>query len=130
VRRVPGLVPAERLSELGLEVTAQVWMGPGRRFVHYFVSGGRLVNFVAVVEQDTWTRESWTDRGDPADDLSGTIRNSFSVGSRDESGDQLLVQVRVPCRHHGGREPAGGLLTALSRVDPPGRLDQRREIVR
>jgi salicylate hydroxylase len=25
------------------------------------------VNFVAVVEQDSWTRESWTDPGDPAD---------------------------------------------------------------
>jgi salicylate hydroxylase len=24
---------------------------------------------VAVIEQDTWTRESWTDRGDPADAL-------------------------------------------------------------
>ena len=44
-------------------------MGPGRHFVHYFVSGGRLVNFVAVVEQDTWTRESWTDRGEVADAL-------------------------------------------------------------
>ncbi len=61
-----GLVPAERVADLGLEVTAQVWMGPGRHFVHYFVSGERLVNFVAVVEQDTWTRESWTDRGDVA----------------------------------------------------------------
>jgi 2-polyprenyl-6-methoxyphenol hydroxylase-like FAD-dependent oxidoreductase len=59
-----GLVPAERVRDLGLEVTAQVWMGPGRHFVHYFVSGGRLLNFVAVVEQATWTRESWTDRGD------------------------------------------------------------------
>lgn len=62
-------MPAERLSRLGLEVTAQVWMGPGRHFVHYFVSRGRLVNFVAVIEQDTWTRESWTDRGDVADAL-------------------------------------------------------------
>jgi salicylate hydroxylase len=59
-----GLVPAARLDGLGLEVTSQVWMGPGRHFVHYFVSGERLINFVAVVEQDTWTRESWTDRGD------------------------------------------------------------------
>lgn len=59
-----GLVPAERLRDLGLEVTAQVWMGPGRHFVHYFVSGRRLVNFVAIVEQATWDRESWTDRGD------------------------------------------------------------------
>jgi salicylate hydroxylase len=64
-----GLVPAERLRDLGLEVTGQVWMGPGRHFVHYFVSGGRLVNFVAVIEQDTWTRESWTDRGELADAL-------------------------------------------------------------
>ena len=64
-----GLVPAERLRDLGLEVTAQVWMGPGRHFVHYFVSGERSVNFVAVVEQDTWTRESWTHRGEVADAL-------------------------------------------------------------
>jgi salicylate hydroxylase len=64
-----GLVPAERLRDLALEVTAQVWMGPGRQFVHYFVSDRRLVNFVAIVEQDTWTRESWTDRGDLADAL-------------------------------------------------------------
>jgi salicylate hydroxylase len=64
-----GLVPAERLRDLQLEVTAQVWMGPGRHFVHYFVSGRRLVNFVAIVEQDAWTRESWTARGDLADAL-------------------------------------------------------------
>jgi salicylate hydroxylase len=62
-----GLVPAERLRDLELEVTAQVWMGPGRHFVHYFVSGRRLVNFVAIVEQERWTRESWTARGDLAD---------------------------------------------------------------
>jgi hypothetical protein len=50
-------------------VTAQVWMGPGRHFVHYFVRNRRLLNFVAIVEQDRWTRESWTDRGDLADAL-------------------------------------------------------------
>jgi salicylate hydroxylase len=61
-----GLVPADRLSHLGLEVTSQVWMGPERHFVHYFVQAERLVNFVAIVEQDTWTRESWTDQGDVA----------------------------------------------------------------
>jgi salicylate hydroxylase len=64
-----GLVPAERVRHLGLETTAQVWMGPGRHFVHYFVRGGRLVNFAAIVEQDAWTRESWTDRGEIADAL-------------------------------------------------------------
>jgi salicylate hydroxylase len=64
-----GLVPAERLRDLGLVVDAEVWMGPGGHFVHYFVAGQRLVNFVAIVEEDTWTRESWTDRGELADAL-------------------------------------------------------------
>jgi salicylate hydroxylase len=47
-------------------VTAQVWLGPGKHFVHYYVQAERLVKFVAVVEQDSWTRESWTDRGEVA----------------------------------------------------------------
>ena len=64
-----GLVPAERLAQLDLEATTQIWMGPDRHFVHYFVRDRRLVNFVAVVEQDSWTRESWTDRGHAADAL-------------------------------------------------------------
>lgn len=64
-----GLIPADRLRNLALEVTAQVWMGPGKHFVHYFVQNQRLVNFVAIIDQDTWTRESWTDRGDVTDAL-------------------------------------------------------------
>jgi len=63
------LVPADRLRHLDLEVTGQVWLGPGQHFVHYYVSARRLVNFVAVIERETWTAESWTDRGDPADAL-------------------------------------------------------------
>jgi salicylate hydroxylase len=64
-----GLVPSERLAHLDLDVTAQLWMGPGRHFIHYYVQQRRLVNFVAIVEQDTWTRESWSDRGEIADAL-------------------------------------------------------------
>jgi salicylate hydroxylase len=64
-----GLVPAARLAHLELPTTAQVWMGPGKHFVHYFVRGRQLVNFVAVVEQEAWTGESWTDRGKTADAL-------------------------------------------------------------
>ena len=67
-----GLVPADRLTHLDLEVTTQVWMGPGKHFVHYYVQNRRLVNFVAAIEQDTWTRESWTDRGEIADWLGCT----------------------------------------------------------
>jgi salicylate hydroxylase len=64
-----GLVPASRLTHLDLEVTCQVWMGPGKHFVHYYVQNRRLVNFVVAIEQGTWTRESWTDRGEVADAL-------------------------------------------------------------
>ena len=64
-----GLVPAEKLKELELEVSSTLFMGPGGHFIHYFVQSERLVNFVAIVDRDTWTRESWTDRGEPADAL-------------------------------------------------------------
>jgi salicylate hydroxylase len=62
-----GIVPAERIAHLQLDSTTEVWMGPGRHFVHYFVSGKRLLNFVALMDADSWKRESWTDRGNIAD---------------------------------------------------------------
>jgi salicylate hydroxylase len=57
-----GLVPSERIADLGLELGSQSWLGPGAHFVHYFVSRGRLLNFVGWTEHDTWNREDWTDR--------------------------------------------------------------------
>ena len=64
-----GLVPAERLAHFQLTPSAEVWMGPGKHFVHFYVRNQQLVNFVAVIEQDAWTKESWTDRGEVADVL-------------------------------------------------------------
>jgi len=57
-----GLVPAERIADLGLETGNQSWVGPGAHLVHYFVSRGRLLNFVGWTEHDSWNREDWTDR--------------------------------------------------------------------
>jgi len=57
-----GLVPAERIADLGLEIGSQSWVGPGAHFVHYFVSRGRLLNFVGWTEHDELNREDWTDR--------------------------------------------------------------------
>ena len=62
-----GLVPAERVAHLGLEHTITSRLGPRAHFVHYFVSAGRQLNIVCAVEESTWTRESWTDRGDIAE---------------------------------------------------------------
>jgi salicylate hydroxylase len=84
-----GLVPARRLTDLGLEMTNQIWMGPGRHFVHYFVSGGKLVNFVAVIEEHSWLGESWVDRGEVTDVLAAYARwhpqVRFIIGSADET---------------------------------------------
>jgi salicylate hydroxylase len=58
-----GLAPAERVAHLGLPLDVTNWVGPGGHFVHYFVSSGRFLNFVAVSEEASWTREQWSDRG-------------------------------------------------------------------
>jgi 2-polyprenyl-6-methoxyphenol hydroxylase-like FAD-dependent oxidoreductase len=68
-----GLIPAERVKHLDLEVTAQLWLGPGKHIIVYYVAGKRLVNFVANIEQASWTGESWTDRGDVND-----LRDGFA----------------------------------------------------
>jgi salicylate hydroxylase len=64
-----GLVPAERIKHLGIEVASHNWMGPDGHVVHYWVASGRLMNVVCVVEHGTWTSESWTDKGDVAEVL-------------------------------------------------------------
>ncbi|RZN00070.1 monooxygenase [Bradyrhizobium genosp. SA-3] len=62
-----GLVPAGRITHLDIEVATHNWMGPGGHCVHYWVSAGRLMNVVCVVEHGNWTAELWTDRGDVAE---------------------------------------------------------------
>jgi salicylate hydroxylase len=64
-----GLIPAERLSWLNLDLTSELWMGPGKHFIRYFVQNQRLVNFVCLIDQDSWKGESWTDHGEVADVL-------------------------------------------------------------
>lgn len=62
-----GLVETSRLPPGLIPPVAAVWTGPGRHFVHYYVRGGALVNFVGVVERAEPTDESWSRRGDPAE---------------------------------------------------------------
>jgi salicylate hydroxylase len=64
-------------------------MGPGAHFVHYYVRGGALVNFVGVVERDDWREESWSARGEKRDllrDFSGwhpTVRAIVALAPED-----------------------------------------------
>jgi salicylate hydroxylase len=51
-----------RTSALGGEPVNPVvtaWLGPHRHFVSYFVRGGELVNYVAVIEDESWRDEAW-----------------------------------------------------------------------
>ena len=61
------LVPACKAPKMALRPVQTLWLGPGRHFVHYPISGGRLVNFVAIVPAGDWRAESWTADGEIAD---------------------------------------------------------------
>ncbi|MGH8765100.1 MAG: FAD-dependent monooxygenase [Burkholderiales bacterium] len=63
------LVPADRAPAMALRPVQSLWLGPGRHFVHYPISGGRLVNVVAIVPAGDWRDESWMADGEIADVL-------------------------------------------------------------
>lgn len=61
------LVPAEAAPAMALRPVQALWLGPGRHFVHYPISGGRLVNVVAIGPAGDWRSESWTADGEVAE---------------------------------------------------------------
>ncbi len=61
------LVPAERAPEMALRSVHTLWLGPGRHFVHYPISAGRLINIVAIVPAGDWRSEFWTADGEISD---------------------------------------------------------------
>jgi len=62
-----GMVPADRFPKSDLHVESQLWLGPGSHFVNYPVRSGELINFVCLIDRNGWTKESWTEPGDPAE---------------------------------------------------------------
>ncbi|WP_298915013.1 FAD-dependent monooxygenase [uncultured Algimonas sp.] len=58
------VVPVSRLGSNAPDRVACAWMGRGRHAVTYLLKGGTHANFVGVVEQRTWTEESWSQTGD------------------------------------------------------------------
>lgn len=63
------LVPAERVAHLDLDKVAEVWMGPNRSLVRYFVSAGRLLNWIGITRAKESEIESWSAKGIVADAL-------------------------------------------------------------
>ncbi|MQA98406.1 MAG: NAD(P)-binding protein [Streptosporangiales bacterium] len=61
------LIPAEKVPAFARRPVQTLWLGPGRHFVHYPVSAGRLINIVAIVPAGEWREESWIADGRVAD---------------------------------------------------------------
>jgi salicylate hydroxylase len=53
-------VPVERLPSGLIEPAMTLFLGPGGHAVCYFIRGGRILNFVGIVETDEVLEESWT----------------------------------------------------------------------
>ena len=61
------LIPVHSLPRDLILPDTTVWLGPKKHFVSYHVSGGKNLNCVCLVEQDGWTNESWSERGNIED---------------------------------------------------------------
>jgi salicylate hydroxylase len=68
-----GTVETNKLPLNLVKPNANLWVGPGRHFVSYYLRGGSLVNFVAVEQRLDWRSESWHEPGDI-----GQLRAAFS----------------------------------------------------
>ena len=61
-----GLVPAGRLPSLPDPGALQFWMGPGAHLLHYPIDGGRVINFLAVIDgPPRWTGPAWLEEAAP-----------------------------------------------------------------
>ena len=68
-----GLVEARRLPAGLVAPAATVWTARGAHFVHYYVRGGELVNFVGFTQGVRPSPESWTETAAP-----GEIARAFA----------------------------------------------------
>jgi salicylate hydroxylase len=58
-----GLVPAERLSHLEADRVNGIWIGPERSMIQYYVSAGRMFNWVGISRSSHAAEESWLAEG-------------------------------------------------------------------
>jgi len=59
-----GTIAAHKLPENIIAPAANVWIGPEKHFVAYYIKGGEHINFVAVEERAEWREEDWSIKGD------------------------------------------------------------------
>jgi salicylate hydroxylase len=86
------LIPAEQAPEEARRPVTTLWLGPGRHFVHYPVSGGREINLVTANPAGDWREESWTAEG-RVEDLAAEF------AGWDERVQQLIASVTETKRY-------------------------------
>jgi salicylate hydroxylase len=84
----------------------QLWMGPRAHLVAYPISGGRLVNLVAIVPDD-WQREGWSAPGEPRE-----IQSRFAAAGWAPAARLLIEAVETWKRWALFAMPDGGAWTA------------------
>lgn len=68
-----GVVEVSKLPKGLIKPNANLWVGPGKHFVSYYLRDGDLVNFIAVQERTDWHKESWNEPGDISE-----LRDTFA----------------------------------------------------
>jgi salicylate hydroxylase len=58
-----GLVPMQRLPQHMRRDVGANWIGPGGHVITYPLCSGTILNFVGIIERESWPVESWTERG-------------------------------------------------------------------
>jgi salicylate hydroxylase len=58
-----GLIPAAALQDVVDMAGGGMWLGPEAHIVTYPVRQGELLNFIGMVNRDSWKTESWTAAG-------------------------------------------------------------------
>lgn len=66
-----GFAPKQLIAEIG--ESHNTWLGPNQHFVHYPISGGELLNFVASVPTTRQETEAWSSPGEVSD-----VRRAFT----------------------------------------------------
>jgi len=63
------LVPMDRIRDIVIDPQSCLQIGPGRTFTRYPVSGGTMLNYVALAEKSGWQVESWSVRAEVSEVL-------------------------------------------------------------
>ncbi len=97
-----GLIPTNSLPEHLQRRVGVNWVGPGRHVVHYPIRRGELVNFVGIVEKDSWQIESWNQMGtkeECTEDFKGWNDDIHTLIANIQTPYKWALMGREPLKH-------------------------------